>query len=77
MPLLCWAERQLQRKPEFAEIYNKEVDKLIQAGYIAKLSTDQVCQSSEFWFIPHHLVEQNDKHCIVFNCSFYPAIPPA
>lgn len=70
MPLLHQAERQLQKKPQLAKIYNTEVDKLVQAGYIAKLNDDQVCQSSESWYIPHHLVEHNDKHHIVFNCSF-------
>lgn len=60
----------MQKKPDLAEIYNKEVDKLVQAGYIAKLRPDQVTQSPESWYIPHNLIEHNGKHRIVFNFSF-------
>lgn len=70
MPLLRRAERQLVKRPQLAVIYNKEIDKLVQAGYIAKLSNDEVSQSPESWYIPHHIVEHNAKHRIVFNCSF-------
>ncbi|KAM7011924.1 uncharacterized protein LKV04_021781 [Tautogolabrus adspersus] len=70
MPLLRHTERHLAKKPELAVVYTKEIDKLVQAGYVHKLTADQISQSLESWYIPHHIVEHNGKNRIVFNCSF-------
>lgn len=63
-------ERQLANNPERAAIYNQEVDKLLQRGYVNRLTLQEETQMSESCYIPHHLVEHNSKHCLVFNCSF-------
>lgn len=42
-----WRKDYKSKVSELAEIYNKEVDKLVQTGYIAKLKSDHVSQSSE------------------------------
>lgn len=70
MSQLCQSERKLKKKPELAVIYNNEISKLDQAGYIAKLNPEQVLASQESWYILHHLVEHNGKHRVVFNCSY-------
>lgn len=35
-----------------------------------KLSPREISKEGESWFLPHHLVQHNDKNCVVFNCSF-------
>ncbi|KAE8278171.1 hypothetical protein D5F01_LYC23759 [Larimichthys crocea] len=70
LPALRRMERKLMN-PELAVIYNKEINKLLEAGYVKKLSPQEVVQNSESsWYIPHHLVEHNGKQRLVFNCSF-------
>lgn len=72
MPALRRIERKLLKNPEQAAIYNNEIDKLLKAGYVKKLSTEEMAQTQKpAWYIPHHLVEQNGKHRLVFNCSFH------
>ncbi len=70
MPLLRHTERHLAKNPDLAAVYSNEIEKLVQAGYVNKLTTEQISQSLESWYIPHHIVEHNSKHRIVFNCSF-------
>ncbi|KAE8278169.1 hypothetical protein D5F01_LYC23757 [Larimichthys crocea] len=71
LPALRRMERKLMKNPELAVIYNKEINKLLEAGYVKKLSPQEVVQNSESsWYIPHHLVEHNGKQRLVFNCSF-------
>ncbi|KAJ8286056.1 hypothetical protein GJAV_G00034060 [Gymnothorax javanicus] len=70
MPSLRGVERRLQRDPERAEIYQAEIEKLIQAGAIVKLDPSELNRGDEAWYIPHHLVSHNGKHRLVFNCSF-------
>lgn len=70
MPLLRRSERKLEKNPELALIYNTEISKLKQAGYVAELNPRQITETPESWYIPHHLVEHNNKHRVVFNCSF-------
>ncbi|XP_056890677.1 uncharacterized protein LOC130526787 [Takifugu flavidus] len=70
MASLWSIERRLKRDPVKAQIYEDEIQKLIHAGCVAKLHPKEVNQSEESWFIPHHLVEHNGKHRLVFNCLF-------
>ncbi|XP_073766348.1 uncharacterized protein [Danio rerio] len=70
MPTLRSIERKLQRDPEKATIYSREIEKLIKAGYVTKIHPEEISQSKEAWYIPHHLVCHNDKPRLVFNCSF-------
>lgn len=70
MPLLRQTEHCLVKNPAQAQTYIKEIDKLVQAGYVSKLTSEQISNSVESWYIPHHLVEHNVKPRIVFNCSF-------
>lgn len=63
-------EKRLVRDPAKAEAYQAEIVKMKEAGYAAKISSDQVKSSRESWFIPHHLVMHNGKTRIVFNCSY-------
>lgn len=53
-----------------ADIYTNEIKKLKHAGYVEENNVGPIAESQESWYIPHHLVEHNDKHCVVFNCSF-------
>ncbi|KAL7880314.1 hypothetical protein SRHO_G00025680 [Serrasalmus rhombeus] len=63
-------ERRLKRDYERELTYRAEINKLVQAGYISKLQPDQVQESEEQWYLPHHLVHHNSKPRLVFNCSF-------
>lgn len=63
-------EKRLSRDPERAKAYNSEILKLEQSGYAVKLDHEAVDQSSESWYIPHHMVHHNGKNRIVYNCSF-------
>ena len=58
------------KNPERAVIYEQEIKKLIDAGYVKKLNPQEVEKSQESWYIRHHLVEHNGKHRLVFNCSY-------
>lgn len=70
LALLCSTERRLSREPKLAATYNTEIQKLLQAGYITPLTSDECGVSPHSWYIPHHIVHHNDKDRIVFNCSF-------
>lgn len=63
-------EKRLKKDPEKAAVYSAEIDKLTQAGYVTKLQPEEVDQSEESWYLPHHLVYHNSKPRLVFNCSF-------
>lgn len=67
---LRWTERQLTQNPEQTLIYKVEIQKLVDSGYVRKLSHEEAFQSSESWFVPHHLVKHNGKNRLVFNCSY-------
>ena len=69
MPNLRSTERRLAKDPERAKSYNIEIQKLVDAGSITKLSPEEVNQEGEAWYIPHHMVSHNNKNRIVFNCS--------
>lgn len=70
MALLRATERRLCNSPDQAAVYNEEIHKLEKAGYVVKISMNEVSSSAESWFIPHHMVYHNNKPRIVFNCSF-------
>ncbi|XP_073718868.1 uncharacterized protein [Misgurnus anguillicaudatus] len=70
MPLLRATERRLVGRPDLAKVYKEEINKLVKAGYVVKISSDEASQSNESWYIPHHIVHHNGKARVVFNCSF-------
>lgn len=70
MSRLCSCERRLFQNPQQAETYTREIQKLIDAGYVKKLSSSEVEDVPESWYIPHHIVHHNGKDRIVFDCSF-------
>ncbi|KAL0195042.1 hypothetical protein M9458_008614, partial [Cirrhinus mrigala] len=70
LPQLRGIEKRLERDPELAAAYQEELTKLVQAGYVVKLSQEQVDRTREAWYIPHHMVQHNGKNRVVFNCSF-------
>ncbi|XP_049330100.1 uncharacterized protein LOC111189521 [Astyanax mexicanus] len=70
LPSLRSTERRLAKDPVKAQIYESEIQKLIDGGCVNRLNPEEVDQTSESWFIPHHLVQHNGKHRLVFNCSF-------
>ncbi|KAK0137358.1 hypothetical protein N1851_026443 [Merluccius polli] len=70
MANLCSTERRLAKDPAKAQLYEAEIQKLIEGWCVVKLSPDEVDKSRESWFIPHHLVHHNGKNRMVFNCSF-------
>lgn len=70
MPSLRSTEKKLKGDPEKAAIYSGEINKIIKAGYVTKLQPEEVTESEEAWYIPHHLVCHNDKPRLVFSCSF-------
>lgn len=51
-------------------MYCQEIKKLPTAGYVSLLPPEVTEQSTESWFILHHIVHHNGKDRIVFNCSF-------
>ncbi len=51
-------------------MYNQEIERLEQCGYVVKLAAEAVDQTPESWYIPHHMVHHNGKHRVVYNCSF-------
>ncbi|XP_023806317.1 SH3 and multiple ankyrin repeat domains protein 2 isoform X1 [Oryzias latipes] len=67
LALLRSTERRLLRNPEQAEVYKKEIKKLIDAGAVKEVPQETFHQ--EEWYIPHHLVSHNGKSRLVFNCS--------
>ncbi|CAL9703965.1 unnamed protein product [Knipowitschia caucasica] len=70
LPLLRGTEKRLARAPEQAVAYQREIEKLVEAGYVVKLTPSQVESSPEAWYIPHHMVQHNGKNRVVYNCSF-------
>jgi len=69
MSSLRCIEQCLQRNPKTAAVYNQEIAKLEESGYVSKVELPHD-SSDESWYIPHHIVEHNGKRRIVFNCSY-------
>lgn len=61
-------ERCFERNPKAAVVYDQEITKLEKSGYISKVQASH--DSSESWYLPHHIVEHNGKPRIIFNCSY-------
>ncbi|KAL3979043.1 ATP-binding cassette, subfamily B (MDR/TAP), member 9 [Sarotherodon galilaeus] len=57
-------------KPQKAAAYSREIQKLLQAGFVTAVAPEEAAVSNCSWFIPHHMVHHNGKDRIVFNCSF-------
>ncbi len=70
LPQLKGIENRMERKLDQAAAYQEEMNRLQQAGYITKLTPEQVKESNKIWYIPHHMIEHNGKSRVVFNCSF-------
>lgn len=69
--LLRGTERRLKKDPELAEIYKREIQKLVDAEYVKEVNPTNDKPDSESWYLPHHIVKQvSGKHRLVFNCSF-------
>ncbi len=66
MSRLRSCERRLLQNPQQAETYSREIQKLIDAGYVKKLSSSEVKDVPEAWYIPHHIVHHNSKDRIVW-----------
>ncbi|KAM9744816.1 uncharacterized protein ACNS7B_009326 isoform 1-T1 [Menidia menidia] len=63
-------EKRLSQDLSKAESYSREVKKLVDAGYVNRLTPDKLQSTEHAWFIPHHMVTHNNKDRVVFNCSF-------
>ncbi|KAI2646026.1 hypothetical protein H4Q32_024548 [Labeo rohita] len=63
-------EKRLSRNPERAKVYEAEIQKLLDSGYVVRVPPAGQQVDEESWFIPHHLVQHNGKYRLVFNCSF-------
>ncbi|XP_033637433.1 uncharacterized protein LOC117298338 [Asterias rubens] len=63
-------ERRLQKHPDKAEIHNKLIQTLVDTGFVKIISNEEALKTEESWYIPHHVVEHNGKHRLVFNCSY-------
>ncbi len=70
LPQLRSVERKLLRNSDKASAYQAEITKLKEAGYAVKLEPSEVENSKESWYIPHHMVQHNNKNRVVYNCSF-------
>ncbi|KAL3976302.1 alcohol-forming fatty acyl-CoA reductase [Sarotherodon galilaeus] len=70
MSRLCNTEARLAKDPDKAMSYKDQILKLEQAGYVVKLSPEEMHNSKEAWYIPHHMTSHNNKDRIVFDCSF-------
>lgn len=69
LPFLRGTEKRLSKSPEQAAAYQREIEKLVEAGYVVKLP-EQAESGPEAWYIPHHMVQHNGKNRVVYNCSF-------
>lgn len=63
-------ERRPAKDPRQAEVYRTEIKKLVDVGYVKKISTVEAETTEESWYLPHHKVTHNGKDRVVFNCSF-------
>lgn len=70
LPRLRSVERRLLKEPDQASAYQAEITRLKGAGYVAKLDPREMESSTESWYIPHHMVQHNDKNRVICNCSF-------
>ncbi|XP_037549512.1 nuclear migration protein nudC [Nematolebias whitei] len=52
LPLLRGIEKRLTKSPEQAATYQREIDKLVESGYVVKPVEHQLETSGEAWYIP-------------------------
>ncbi|KAK7938259.1 hypothetical protein WMY93_001585 [Mugilogobius chulae] len=70
LPVLLRTESRLKKNTAMSEVHSREIEKLLEAGYVVPVNPKQT-PSAESWFLPHHVVTQHgDKHRLVFNCSY-------
>ncbi|XP_076135495.1 uncharacterized protein LOC143118304 [Alosa pseudoharengus] len=71
LPWLRGTERRLKKDQELIEIYNQEIQKLVDMEYVKEVDPKDDQPGSESWLVPHHVIKQaSGKHRLVFNCSF-------
>ncbi|XP_005167247.1 uncharacterized protein [Danio rerio] len=70
LSLLRSTERRIINDPNQTLTYCEEIQKLENAGYVKRLTNEEVESSAESWYLPHHLVHHNNKARLVFNCSY-------
>ena len=70
LPVLNRTERYLEKDNEKAKKHNELIQKLVDAGYVEKLTKEEAETTPESWYFPHHVVHHNGKYRLVFNCSF-------
>ncbi|XP_022103013.1 uncharacterized protein LOC110985885 [Acanthaster planci] len=71
LPALRRNERRLEKNPDLAEINHKKIQELREAGLVSTVGTERKVNSIQRqWYIPYHIVKQNSKHRLVFNCAF-------
>lgn len=63
-------ERRLTKDPDWVKVHCQEIQKLEKMGYVAVVPPEVAAPTPESWFIPHHMVQHNNKDRIIFNCSF-------
>ncbi|XP_038072123.1 uncharacterized protein LOC119740774 [Patiria miniata] len=70
-PALKRNEQRLQRDPALAVEHSKKIRELKEAGLVRMLTAEEKERNPErHWYIPHHVVRQNGKTRLVFNCAF-------
>jgi len=63
-------EKNLSKDTEKAQVYEAEIQKLLDSGCVVKVPPENLQPNEESWIIPHRLVHHNGKGWLVFNCSF-------
>ena len=64
-------KRKMQKQPEFAVAYNKQIEELVVKGYVER-ATGQVQNTDHIWYLPHQGVRhpaKPHKLIIVFDCA--------
>ncbi|XP_022079226.1 uncharacterized protein LOC110973069 [Acanthaster planci] len=71
LPSLKRNEQRLLRDPDLAKIHCGKIQELKEGGLVRTVVNQGGDQEPESqWYIPHHVVRQNDKSRLVFNCAF-------
>ena len=71
LPALRRNEHHLRKDPERAEVHRGKIQELKGASLVRVLTEDEKEKDSDrHWYFPHHVVIQNGKSRLVFNCAF-------
>ncbi|XP_076655808.1 uncharacterized protein LOC143360652 [Halictus rubicundus] len=54
-------ERRMDKEPELANAYTRQIEDLIKKGYAEKLTAQQIETGSPVWYLPHFGVKHVDK----------------